>query len=66
MKNKKNKTVYASYKDIDLAIETLKIAINNTEGMHSGQVIKAPLNRVIFELEELKKSDMEELLNEEI
>jgi hypothetical protein len=53
---------FCSHKDIDLAIQILKKTIDNTEGQHSGLVIKAPINRVIFELEELKKQDIKELI----
>lgn len=53
---------YCSYKDIDLVIDLLRIALKNTDGQHSGQVITPSVNRVIFQLEEYKKEDMAELI----
>lgn len=53
---------YCSHKDIDLAIQILKTAIKNTEGTHAETVLKAPLNRVIFQLEEIVKQDLKELI----
>ena len=46
---------YASNSDINLTIEILKHAIAKTDGTFTGKKITPSINRVIFELEDLRE-----------
>lgn len=53
---------YVTHKDIDLIIELLTVAKQNTNGMHSGQVITPSINRMLLELDDFKKRDMDDII----
>jgi hypothetical protein len=46
---------YASYKDIQIAIEVLKHVSNKNFNDDYNKKIRPPLNRVIMELEDIEK-----------